>query len=264
MIARMRDSWDRRVDRAAYLAGQDDAARPLLLAYGQLLALQRTCAGTIGRRADRLTGSLDRDLPAVRGAVAPMLAAVAAQGPPRLAEEAGRLVERGEAAIDAVLLEGWHAPSSDQFFAKVALQPYAQHLAAIGVRPIDRDRCPGTHVCPFCGGAPQLSILQSAGDADGGGRQLQCATCFTAWPLRRVLCAHCGEEDERRLGYYHTAAFDHLRVDACDTCRHYLKTVDLTRLGLAVPVVDEVAGAPLDLWAIEQGYQKIELNLIGL
>ena len=45
---------------------------------------------------------------------------------------------------------------------------------------------------------------------------------------------------------------------------HYLKTVDLTRQGNAVPLVDEVAGAPLDLWAREHGYHKIELNLIGL
>jgi len=104
----------------------------------------------------------------------------------------------------------------------------------------------------------------SFGDADGGSRQLQCATCFTRWPFPRVRCARCGEEDERRLGYYRSSAFDHLRVDACDTCKHYLKSVDLTRLGIAVPVVDEVAGAALDLWARDHDYQKIELNLVGL
>ena len=32
----------------------------------------------------------------------------------------------------------------------------------------------------------------------------------------------------------------------------------------AVPLVDEVAGASLDLWAREHGYEKIELNLVGL
>ena len=72
------------------------------------------------------------------------------------------------------------------------------------------------------------------------------------------------EEDERKTGYFHTPAFDHLRLDACESCKHYLKTVDLTKLGLAVPLVDEVAGAPLDLWARERGYEKIELNLLGL
>jgi FdhE protein len=91
-----------------------------------------------------------------------------------------------------------------------------------------------------------------------------CATCLTTWPFRRVLCAYCGQEDEHKLGYFHSPQYDHLRVDACDTCRHYLKTIDLTRLGVAVPLVDEVAGAALDLWAREQGYEKIELNLVGL
>jgi Protein involved in formate dehydrogenase formation len=259
----MRDVWQQRIDRAAQLAASDEAARPLLLEYRRLLGLQRDCYETL-RRAVRLTGSLDRDLPAVRPCIATLLTAVASDGPPRLAAEARVLLDGAGPAIDTMLLEGWRTASGQPFFPKVALQPYAQCLAAIDVRPRDRDLPQGKYACPFCGGPPQLSILRSAGDSDGGGRQLLCATCFTVWPFRRVLCAHCGEEDERHLGYFHGPAFDHLRVDACETCRHYLKTVDLTRLGIAVPVVDEVAGAPLDLWALDHGYEKIELNLVGL
>ncbi|HKQ53166.1 MAG TPA: formate dehydrogenase accessory protein FdhE, partial [Pyrinomonadaceae bacterium] len=86
----------------------------------------------------------------------------------------------------------------------------------------------------------------------------------TSWLFRRVLCANCGEEGPAKLGYFHSPEFDHVRVEACDTCKHYIKGVDLTRLGLAVPLVDEVAAAPLDLWAREHGYTKIELNLVGL
>jgi hypothetical protein len=260
----MRDAWQQRIDRAAQLAERDDAARPLLLAYGQLLRLQRDCYEMLRRGADRLTGSLDRDLPALRTCVAPMLEGIATLGPPRLSSEARLLLDGARPAVDSMLLSGWHGSRDQQFFPKVALQPYAQCLAAIERRPVDRDVPERKCACPFCGGPPQLSILQSAGNAEGGGRQMLCATCFTAWPFRRVLCANCGEEDERRLAYFHGPPFDHLRVDACDTCRHYLKTVDLTRLGIAVPVVDEVAGAPLDLWAVEHGYEKIELNLVGL
>ena len=54
------------------------------------------------------------------------------------------------------------------------------------------------------------------------------------------------------------------RRGKCATCKHYIKGVDLTRLGLAVPLVDEIAAAPLDVWAHEHGYTKIELNLVGL
>jgi hypothetical protein len=259
----MRDSWEQRIERAAQLAEQVDAARPLLLAYGRLLGLQRDCYETLRRGSDRLTGSLDRDLLAVRASAMPILTAVATIGPPRLAEEAHRMLDGGGPAVDATLLSGWHG-NDRQFFPKLILQPYAQHLAASGIRAATRDLPAARHACPFCGDLPQLSILQSAGGDEGSGRLLLCATCFTTWPFRRVLCAQCGEEEERRLSYFHSPAFDHLRVDACDTCGRYLKTVDLTRLGIAVPVVDEVAGAPLDLWALERGYQKIELNLVGL
>jgi formate dehydrogenase maturation protein FdhE len=54
-----------------------------------------------------------------------------------------------------------------------------------------------------------------------------------------------------------------VRIEACDTCRYYLKSVDRTIDGLAVPVVDEIAAAPLDLWAAEHAYRKIQPNLMG-
>ena len=54
-----------------------------------------------------------------------------------------------------------------------------------------------------------------------------------------------------------------IRVEACDTCQFYLKSVDLTVDGLAVPLVDEVATVTLDLWATEHGYKKVAPNLMG-
>jgi FdhE protein len=100
--------------------------------------------------------------------------------------------------------------------------------------------------------------------SESGGRDLICATCLTRWPFRRVACASCGEEDPTRVGYYHSPEYDHIRVEACDSCKHYIKGVDLTRYGRAEPFVDEVAAAALDLWARERGYTKIEMNLLGV
>jgi FdhE protein len=259
----MRESWERRLERAAQLAECDEAARPLLLAYSRILSLQRDCYERL-RHSPPLTGSAARDLPILRPCLDATLDAAGRLGPASLADDAKRLLDDGPTALDAVLLAAWTRPSGHDFFSKVVLQPYAQYLTELGVRPRERHLPERTVCCPFCGGVPQLSILHSAGGADGGGRQLLCATCFTRWPLRRILCPNCGEEDERRLGYFHAPEFAHLRVDACDACRRYLKTVDLTRLGIAVPIVDEVAGASLDIWANGQGYEKIELNLLGL
>ena len=258
----MKDSWSQRVARARQLAQGDGPSAALLSSYADLLALQHASFESL-KECGPPSGSLERDLPAVREQVPPLLHAIAEKGPERLAMEATALLEDG-GALDRLLLAYWHTPSDQNFFGKAALQPYASWLAESGVDPLDRAMTRADNRCPFCSGRPQLSILVAASESDGGGRQLLCATCLTVWPFRRVVCVYCGEEDERKTGYFHTPAFDHLRLDACESCKHYLKTVDLTKLGLAVPLVDEVAGAPLDLWARERGYEKIELNLLGL
>ena len=261
----MRESWDTRIERAKQLALEDEAARPLLKFYADVLGLQRDIANSLTVSNSPLTGSLDRDLDRLRPALSVFLEAIERSGPILLAREARALLSGPASACDGLLRVIWGNPSDRQFVAKAVLQPYAETLAHAGVAPFDRPAYRPDNKCPFCAGTPQLSILHSSGGSlEGGGRSLQCATCLTVWPFRRVVCACCGEEDEHKLGYFQSPAFDHLRVDACETCRHYLKSVDLTRLGVAVPLVDEVAGASLDLWARDRGYQKIELNLVGL
>lgn len=54
-----------------------------------------------------------------------------------------------------------------------------------------------------------------------------------------------------------------MRVEACDSCKFYLKSFDMTVDGLMVPEIDEVATIALDVWAGEHGYQKIEPNVMG-
>lgn len=65
------------------------------------------------------------------------------------------------------------------------------------------------------------------------------------------------------MAFYSAPEIAHVRVDVCDTCHTYLKSIDLTKTGLAVPIVDELAVIPLDLWAREHGYQKLQVNLLG-
>jgi hypothetical protein len=262
MMRGMAEAWTARVDRAAELAAADSAASGMLRTYAQLLVLQRDVDRALRAQVNTITGRLEHDLDVVRPCAITTLAAITAHDEIPGDEESTRYEAEGPAGMDATLLDGWHA-CEPSFFARLVLQPYAECLAGLGRRPARNLQVTGT-ACPFCGGPPQLSILRAESSADGGGRLLQCAMCATTWPLRRLLCPGCGEEDERRLGYFRAPEFDHLRVDACETCRRYLKAVDLTRTGLAVPAVDEVAGASLDLWATNQGYRKIALNLMGL
>jgi formate dehydrogenase accessory protein FdhE len=255
----MKYSWDERVARAHQLAVANEDARLLLSIYARLLELQRDATHQLARVA--LSGSIEQDLHALRAVAVPMFAG-ADVCPPTVVTAMYRLRDSRDDDFAAALLEAWVTPGSD-FAPRFVLQPYAEQLAARGIAPLARRDSHAGPSCPFCAGPPQLSILHAETAAEGGGRLLQCAMCSTTWSFGRVRCAYCGEEDEHQLGYYSASGLDHVRVDACDTCRHYLKAVDLTRLGTAVPVVDEIAACALDVWAVEHGYCKIELSLVG-
>lgn len=262
----MKDFWDTHIRRAEALAAERSEAEELLTFYAKLLGTQKQIYGYFRSRKGWLpSGVLEQDLSVVRSEMPTLLDTVQVSGPAPLAEEARRLMRAGEAEIDELLLEYWRAPSDVQFFAKAFLQPYARWLAEASIKPINRGLESGENRCPFCAGKPQLTLLRIQEPAsEVGGRNLLCSTCLTVWPFRRVSCANCGEERPAKIGYFHTSQYDHVRVEACDSCKHYIKGIDLTRLGFAVPLVDEIAAAPLDLWARERGYEKIELNMVGL
>ena len=92
---------------------------------------------------------------------------------------------------------------------------------------------------------------------------LVCSFCGYEWEFRRILCPTCGEEDEKKLPVYVAEQFPHIRVEACETCKFFVRTIDLTKDGHAVPVVDDLAAIPLTLWAHEHGYSRLQPNLLG-
>src|SRR3989442_3093022 len=95
---RGRDLWERRIDRAAQLAAQDESTRPLLVFYGQLLGVQRDGYETF--RVARLSGSLETDLEVVRRCASATLSAVSAIGPRLLTDETQQILSAGDSAID--------------------------------------------------------------------------------------------------------------------------------------------------------------------
>ena len=120
-----------------------------------------------------------------------------------------------------------------------------------------------THpLCPFCSRKPLLAVLRPQGD--GGRRSLVCGFCLTEWEFRRIVCPGCGQEDHAKLPVYTAESFPYIRVECCDTCQTYIKSIDMTKNGLAEPLVDELASVPLSLWAEERGYSKLYPNLLGM
>ena len=257
-------AWDERIARAEELAAQQPAAAQLLHFYARVAEFQKKVHAEVSPRASAdpaqsLRSQLRPEL--VLPFFPALLELVEQYGPGQLEEAARELAATGEGKCREVLMDhvaGRPADALLDFFARALVQPYAEHLAA-GMAP---GPLPGAGLCPVCGGKPQLGVLRPEGE--GARRSLLCSFCLLEWEFRRIVCPACGEEDDKKLAFYRAQEFPHLRVESCDTCRRYLKSVDLAQNGLAVPLVDEVASAPLDLWARDHALTKIALNLLGL
>src|SRR5882672_10141018 len=279
--------WDRRIRRANELAASYPFAAEGLRYYVRVATFQKDVYGEIQKaltNAPRISSDRPlRDeldffllLPKFPG----FLSIIQQIAPAPLAQAAATLAMKGTPAWQIAIEDFWyrdpdldsgsedaeqvqtddpHTPTfSDRVLAWSFLQPYAEYLADHRKVTIV-DGTPST--CPLCGGKPAVGVLRSEGD--GAKKSLICMLCAHEWLFRRIYCPACGEEREPQMAFYSAPEIAHVRVDVCDTCHTYLKSVDLTKTGLAVAVVDELATIPLDLWAREHGYEKLQINLLG-
>jgi len=288
-VSRTGNKWDQRIERARELAAAHPYAAQILLFYAKLTAFQKdsycqfqSYYGFGNGRGASLPSTLDDvDLALLLTRFSPFLSMIASEAPGSLAEFARGLQAHGPATWRALLGDFWPGdrtaepdgqgtirqdPSGEQpernpferFCAQTFLQPYAEFLADRSDRPESPLRRPA---CPYCGSPPLAGVLRQEGD--GAKRSLVCSFCRTEWDYLRLACPACGERDEKNLCVYRTETFPHLRVEACDICRSSITTIDLTRNGLAVPEVDELAALPLALWAQGKGYRKMSPNFVG-
>jgi FdhE protein len=264
-----KSGWDQRVDRAEELAKSFAYAAEVLNFYRELAFFQKALYQSLESSAYtpvEIAGSLPEswDVFALLPRFQPFLHLTAQAGPKPLAQLATELADAGPAAWEQLLTDYWkgeivedESSLSRSFFARAFLQPYAEYLAA-GADPVTNYT---RAVCPFCSRKPVLGILRPEGD--GAKRSLLCSLCGTEWEFRRILCPACGEQDVEKLPIYTASESEYIRVEACDSCNVYIKTIDLTKNGRAVPVVDELAAIPLSLWAADKGYTKLQSNLLG-
>jgi FdhE protein len=243
------DRWTVRVARARTLAERHPPAADILRFYAQLAAQQQTLAA-------RWAG-VGWDPPVVLEALPMMLERLASSGPPGLIQTVN--------ALRAVSIDGWRM-ALDRFLADEAfdasdaalafviellLQPLAERCASVTPRSTERH----DNRCPFCRQRPATGVLRDAGQ--GTRRGLVCGLCFTEWSFERIVCPACGERRFDALPVYTAEQVAGVRVEGCDSCGVYLKTVDASTDGMAVPEVDDLATLTLDLWAREHGYRRL-------
>ena len=244
-------AFERRAARAEALAAGADAAREVLTFAAGLLRAQGRMAAALGEMHRRLplTGRLGDDAPRILEAGGELLSFAAGSG---LAGLEARPTE-------ADLVAYWSA-HMDAYMPRALLRPYVEMLARVKVPPEARPRSAG---CPFCGGAPWISVRRPAAEGEGAARSLACALCGTEWPLARVRCPACSETDPERLPSFSSESHASARIEACESCRRYVKSIDAGRDAGAIPEVDDLLSLALDLWAHEQGLQRLEPGLAG-
>jgi hypothetical protein len=287
--ARRALAWTERRGRTAELGSRYAFAREVLDFYGALLAVQQNAFDKV-RAAPPPVARLTAYVAEI---VVPAVVDVSvAAGPVKLRDAVVvRCLETTDPSdFVGAWIRGEEQSAVDRYLARASLGPV---LEALGPRAAAT--CAGVRDrrhCPSCGGPPQLSYFELAGeDLAAGGRFLLCARCHGTWGYARMTCPGCGEDSSSRLPIFseegtssgergsvvrglqgrlpadsaaeHKAVFPHIRIEACDSCRHYLLNIDLASDPAAIPVVDELAALPLDLYAREQGYSKIIPNLMG-
>ena len=265
--------YDGRIRRAERLAALHPFTQEVLTFYKKISEFQenlyaRMLSGGKLRRVDKNVPSSRQELQ-IEGLLPhfqEFLKFAATSAPVTLAESARQLSTQSPEAWANILQDYWvtsgrdDRPNAafDQFLPRAFLQPYAEHLA--GDRAADETSA-FPSLCPLCGARPLLGVLRPEGD--GGKRFLLCSFCLREWEFRRIFCSTCGEETETKLPVYVAEQFPYIRVEACETCKFYLRTIDLTKDGNAVPLVDDLAAIPLSLWAEEHGYSRAQPNLLG-
>ena len=279
--------WAQRRRRVAELRARQGFARQLLDFYGALVGVQEKAFEEAGAAAP----SASSVAAYVAEVVFPGVVDVSvAAGPDRLrAEVLNRIESEDPREIIASWMLGEEQPAVDRFLARASLGPVLEALGKDAGSACRGSR--DARHCPDCGGPPQVSLFAAPSEhLSTGPRLLVCARCSGAWGYARMTCAGCGEDSSARLNVFsergttsgergsvvrglpgdarqaaagEQAVFPHIRIEACDTCHQYLLSVDIATDPAAVPLVDELAAIPLDLYARERGYTKIIRNLMG-
>ena len=266
-----RSAWQRRIERAQLLGQRLPFAAEILQFYVEVARFQELIHRELEKNGNLKLTHANRELKDPPFLVnlrqfSSFLRVIQEAGPTALVGVANRLATADSAYRTELLARCWQpeetAPDNkdpERLLARAFLQPCAEF-----VREQAKLQTNGHahRLCPLCGRKPVFAVLRQLGD--GGHRSLVCSFCLAEWDFRRIICAGCGEEDHKNLPVYLAEDFDYVRVECCDSCKQYIKAIDLTKNGLAEPIVDEIASAPLDLWAQEHGYSKIELNVMGM
>ena len=256
---------ERRAARAELLVSASPAAQePLRFAAG-LYRAQAQMARALERAhaVSPLTGHLEQDAGRLLDPASAILRYAAEEGPEVLAEQARERQKDSPPTARTRLLVFWAGDQSslEDYLSRAILRPYVEILRGLPLAP---DRVHRQGQCPFCGGRPWAGARRDGALMEGARRMLVCALCGGEWLFGRILCPACLEEDPRKLPIFQSEKYPGVRLETCETCHRYVKTIDMSEDNRPIPEVDDLVSISMDLWAADEGLARIEPGLAGL
>lgn len=82
-------------------------------------------------------------------------------------------------------------------------------------------------LCPYCGAAPELSLIHNCTEGATGARSLLCGQCGRAWRFKRTACPACGEDATETLQSLYVDGCPEERGVWCTHCNRYLLELDI-------------------------------------
>jgi FdhE protein len=176
-------------------------------------------------------------------------------------------LSRDQAAIRTGAAHRGLAPDLVWLVAELAISPFAYALQRVlfsagttGPRPdtiqLGDALANWNHgFCPACGSWPALAEVVSSR------RGLRCSFCAYAWEMPAGRCVYCGESGEPFTTTAANPRRDDRRLELCNTCRSYMKSVDVPEWSpFPLIAIADLETMDLDMAAIERGYSRPPLK----
>ncbi|HXY53522.1 MAG TPA: formate dehydrogenase accessory protein FdhE [Nitrospirota bacterium] len=113
--------------------------------------------------------------------------------------------------------------------------------------------------CPVCSAQPSIAWIEGEGR-----RQISCSFCGTVGYHERIGCMICQNSEGPKQNVFVFQGESAFRLNTCDACRSYVKTIDAGMLSRIGPEVADLMSLPLDIVVQEKGFERRSPNPIGM
>lgn len=155
------------------------------------------------------------------------------------------------------------APAALAFLVLVAAAPGLEACGAAIAQAgrLDAEQIGSHGACPVCGSLPYILELRGK----EGARYAHCSLCRHDYRISRLACPACSTQDPEKLKYFTTDGETGFRVETCDNCKAYVKTIDFRALDQNVfAPLNDLESLALDLLSQDQGYHRLAQSVWGI